>query len=229
MAVTADDNVWIVVPAFREAKAIRRTVGELRQTFPNVVVVDDGSPDSTADEALAAGAVVIRHPFNLGQGAALQTGMRYAVTRRATHVVTFDADGQHHVEDIVTMLDVLRKENVDIVLGSRFAGHAEGMSASRRLLLKAAVVFTNITTGVRLSDAHNGLRAMTGETAGRFQIEQDQMAHASEFIAEIGRLGLSYQEVPVTITYTDYSVQKGQKLSNSFRILIDLVVGWLLR
>jgi polyprenyl-phospho-N-acetylgalactosaminyl synthase len=173
--------------------------------------------------------VVISHPVNLGQGAALQSGLEYALRRGARFLATFDADGQHSVVDLVGMIEVLRNSPLDIVLGSRFAGQALGLSSARRLVLKAAVLFTNLTTGVRLTDAHNGLRVMTADAARRIELHQDQMAHASEFIAQIGRLGLRYREVPVTITYSAYSVEKGQRLSNGFRILSDLVSGWLQR
>jgi glycosyltransferase involved in cell wall biosynthesis len=222
-------RIWVVVPAFHEAPVIRRIVTELRARFPDVVVVDDGSQDMTAPEALAAGAVVVRHAINLGQGAALQTGIRYALARDAQYIATFDADGQHHVDDLVSMQDVLRQEHLDIVLGSRFLGRAEGLSLARRLFLKAAVLFTNLTTGVRLTDAHNGLRIMTAAAARRIEIRQDQMAHASEIVSQVGSLGLRWKEVPVTITYDAYSRAKGQRLSNSVRILTDLMAGWLSR
>ncbi len=220
---------WVIVPAFNESSVIGPSVRNLRSRFVNIVVVDDGSTDATAPAALAAGAVVLRHAVNAGQGAALQTGIDYALARGAAYVATFDADGQHQVEDLVTMLAALLDGTHDIALGSRFLGHAEGLPFMRRLVLKAAVRFTNLTTGLRLTDAHNGLRVMTAAAARRLHIHQDGMAHASELIEQIGRLGLCYAEVPVTITYSDYSKAKGQRLSNSFLILRDLFAGWLLR
>jgi polyprenyl-phospho-N-acetylgalactosaminyl synthase len=223
------DRAWIVIAAYGEATVVRQTVDGVRKVFRNVIVVDDGSPDRTADEAFGAGAVVLRHPVNLGQGAALQTGIQYALQRGAQFVATFDADGQHHVEDLVAMLGRLETSPLDIVLGSRFMGRAEGLPLARRLALKVAVVFTNLSTGVRLTDAHNGLRMMTAAAAARIELRQNQMAHASELVSEIRRLGLRYAEVPVTITYTDYSRSKGQRVSNGFRILSDLVLGWLQR
>jgi polyprenyl-phospho-N-acetylgalactosaminyl synthase len=226
---SARTAAWVVVPAFNEERVVGASVRELHTRFRNIVVVDDGSRDRTGEEALAAGAVVVRHVLNLGQGAALQTGIEYALLRGAEYVATYDADGQHHADDLERMLDVLREGRLDIVLGSRFLGHAEGMSAARRLVLRAAVVLTRMTTGVNLTDAHNGLRVMTAQAARRIHIVQDQMAHASELVSQIGRLGLRCAEVPVTITYTPYSVEKGQRLTNSVRILGDLVVGWLLR
>jgi glycosyltransferase involved in cell wall biosynthesis len=230
-AVTAglERVTWVVVPALNEAPVIRRSIGELRSLFPNVVVTDDGSEDATGEEALAAGAVVIRHPLNLGQGAAIQTGIDFALSRGAAYIATFDADGQHRVEDLRLMLEVLCKEQLDIVLGSRFLGRAHGMTRARSALIRTGALFTNLTTGVSLTDAHNGLRMMTFSTAKRLRICQDRMAHASEFIAQIGRLKLKVKEVPVTITYSAYSVAKGQKMTNSFRIVLDLFVGWLLR
>jgi polyprenyl-phospho-N-acetylgalactosaminyl synthase len=222
-------DTWVVVPALDEAPVIGACVRALRERFANVVVVDDGSRDGTGARAAEAGAVVVRHPLNLGQGAALQTGIEYALGRGAACIATFDADGQHRVEDLERMLEVLRAEGLDIVLGSRFLGAATGMPAGRRPLLKAGALFTRLTTGVRLTDAHNGLRVMTAATARRIRIRQDRMAHASELIAQIGQLGLRVKEVPVTITYSDYSIAKGQKMSHSFRILADLLVGWLLR
>jgi len=222
-------DVWIVVAAFNEVGMVGRVVRELLAICPNVVVVDDGSTDGTGEQALTAGAVVVTHVFNLGQGAALQTGLEYALARGAAYVATFDADGQHHAADLAHMTAALRREPVDIVLGSRFLGCTDNMPSSRRLLLRAAVILSKLTTGVTLTDAHNGMRVMTAEAARRLRISQNRMAHASELVAQIGRLGLRVSEVPVTISYTRYSLQKGQRLSDSLRILIDLFAGWLLR
>jgi polyprenyl-phospho-N-acetylgalactosaminyl synthase len=227
--VQVTGDLWVVVPAFEEAAVIGPVIRQIRAMCPHVVVVDDGSTDATGQEALSAGAVVVRHVLNLGQGASVQTGIEYALSRGAAYIATFDADGQHHVEDMLQMLGVLRERDLDVVLGSRFLGHAEGMSAGRRVVLRAAVALTNVTTGVKLTDAHNGLRVMTADAARRVRIVQDQMAHASEFVAQIARLGLRLAEVPVTITYTDYSVRKGQRVTGSVRILSDLIIGWLLR
>ena len=229
MTSALEARTWVVVPALDEARVIGRSLAELRAVFPAVVVVDDGSRDATASAARSAGAVVVRHPLNLGQGAAIQTGIEYALMQGAAYVATFDADGQHKAEDLQRMLAVLADENADIVLGSRFLGRTEGMSLARKMLLRAGVLFTNLTTGVKLTDAHNGLRVMTAATARRIRILQDRMAHASELIAQIGQLRLEVREVPVTITYSAYSVAKGQTMSDSFRVLADLFVAWLLR
>ena len=93
-------RAWVVIPAYQEAKVLRRVVMGVRRVAPRVVVVDDGSADATAQEALAAGATVLRHAVNLGQGAALQTGMDYALAQGAQFLFTFDADGQHPAESL---------------------------------------------------------------------------------------------------------------------------------
>src|SRR3981081_1494318 len=93
------DDVWIVIPVFNEESVIAEVVDRTRRTFPNIVCVDDGSSDDSADRLAGSGAHLVRHPVNRGQGAALQTGIAYALSRGAEYIVTFDADGQHRVED----------------------------------------------------------------------------------------------------------------------------------
>lgn len=222
-------SLWIVVPAYNEAKAIRTVVSSLRSQGYPVVVVDDGSADDTAGVARDAGAIVLRHLLNLGQGGALQTGITFCLESGARYICTFDADGQHRAEDIGGMWERLVAGGFDIVLGSRFLGDARGIPLSRTLLLKAAVLFTRLHSGLKLTDAHNGLRVMTAEAAARLKLKQMGMAHASEIIDQIAKLGLRYCEAPVSVIYTEYSKAKGQSALESIRILMDLIVGRTLR
>jgi glycosyltransferase involved in cell wall biosynthesis len=221
-------RIWVVIAAYNEAKVIARVVGEVARRGYHVVVVDDGSADDTADRAAVAAAVV-RHPVNLGQGAALQTGIDYALHQGADAIVTFDADGQHRATDIERLVAALREAPADFALGSRFLGDAIALSTARRLLLRAATVFTQLTTGLRLTDTHNGLRAMTRHGAEKIRLRQNRMAHASEILAQIAASGLAYVEVPVRIEYTAYSVAKGQRLGDALTILLDLFARRLYR
>lgn len=223
------ERVFIVIPAYNEGEVIGEVVRGLRPGWPRVVVIDDCSADATSDVAHAAGAVVLRHPVNLGQGAALQTGLRYALAQGAEAIVTFDADGQHRVQDIDVLLETQRQTGAEVVVGSRFLGSAEGMPALRRLVLRAAVVFTRLTSGVALTDAHNGLRLLMRSAAARLRIEQNRMAHASEIVDQFRALGLRVAEAPVTIRYTEYSLRKGQRLDNAFHILLELLVARLIK
>ncbi|GAA5180696.1 glycosyltransferase family 2 protein [Niveibacterium umoris] len=218
-------DVWVVIAAYNEGTVLSDVVRTVRAAFQNVVVVDDGSSDDTAEAAASAGAVVVRHPINLGQGAALQTGIDFALRAGADAVVTFDADGQHRVEDAQLMLERLWQNKWDVAIGSRFLGSAENIPPIRRMVLRLAALFTWATAGVRLTDAHNGLRAITAQAARKLRIRQNRMAHASEIIEMIGRSQLRVGEVPVKIIYTEYSLAKGQKLSNSIHIVLDLLMG----
>jgi glycosyltransferase involved in cell wall biosynthesis len=222
-------SVWVVVPAYNEQPTIQQVVFGLRRLCPNIAVVDDGSTDLTAVRARAAGANVLRHPINLGQGASLQTGIDFALENGASHIVTFDADLQHRPEDVPLVLKALTETSAEFALGSRFLGKANNIDASRKLLLKAALLFTRLATGLRLTDVHNGMRAMTRRGASVLRIRQNRMAHASEILQQIAKSRLPYVEVPVTVEYTSYSKAKGQKLSNSVSIMLELFTGALQR
>ncbi|MGZ4548160.1 MAG: glycosyltransferase family 2 protein [Blastococcus sp.] len=213
----------MVVPLYNEATVIADVVRGIREAFPQVVCVDDGSSDGSAVAARKGGAVVVQHPVNLGQGAALQTGIAYALRDpEMKYIVTFDADGQHQVSDAVAMIEKLRTGTADVVFGSRFLDSRTKPGRAKRTLLRAAVVYTNLTTKMRLTDAHNGLRAMSRAVAERLDIRQNRMAHASEIVEQIGSGGFRYAEHPVHIIYTDYSRSKGQSMLNSVNIVTEM-------
>ncbi len=218
-------HVWILMPAFNEEKVVFDVVKSVVKCFPKVLLIDDGSTDNTANFAKNAGAIVVRHPFCLGQGAALQTGFELLneIDPKGI-VVTFDADGQHQVGDIHNLIDALVNENADIVLASRFKGRAINIPFLKRLTLKFASFLISKFTRLIISDYHNGLRALHISIAASLSLEQYGMAHASEIISKINSLNLKYIEVPATIKYTTYSMRKGQSISNGFFILFDLII-----
>jgi glycosyltransferase involved in cell wall biosynthesis len=219
-----NDDTWLVIPLYNEEQVIGDVVAGALEKFSNIVCVDDGSRDDSGDVAQAAGAVVVRHPINLGQGAALQTGLSYALSDPGMkYVITFDADGQHQVSDAEAMLEILRADEVDVVFGSRFLDSNTRPPALKRALLKAAIAYSNASTKVRLTDTHNGLRALNRKAVATLDIRQNRMAHASEIIDQIGKAKLRYVEQPVHILYTDYSRAKGQSLLNSVNILAELI------
>lgn len=220
-----EGKTWLVIPLFNEAPVIQAVIEDARPVFPKVVCVDDGSSDGSADEAAAAGAVVVRHPINLGQGASLRTGLDWALgDPEADYFVTFDADGQHQVSDALTMVDMLATQPLDVVIGSRFLDDRTRVSPVKKAVLKTAVAFQRGSTGVHLTDAHNGLRAFNRRAASSIAITQNRMAHASEIVSEISRNELRWAEAPVHVVYTDYSRAKGQSVWNSVNILSDLFV-----
>lgn len=216
-------DVWIIVPAFNEAQIIGKVICDLRAAFAHVVCVDDGSRDTTADIALAAGAHVVAHPVNLGQGAAIQTGVEYARRRPGAAVfATFDADGQHRVSDVIAMTGRLRRGDVDIVIGTRFASaSADHTPRLKRLILQAAAWLSPASRRLGLTDSHNGLRVFNRTVADNLALTMSGMSHAGEFVALIDENGWRATEHPVEILYTDYSLSKGQPLLNGVNILFD--------
>lgn len=217
------NKTWVVIPMYNEATVVGKVIEGLLGTFPNVVCIDDGSRDGSVVVARNAGAVVVEHPVNLGQGAALQTGIEYALQDPQTDsIVTFDADGQHRVEDAAAMVERLRTESLDVVLGSRFLDSRTKLTTMKRIVLKVAALQMKLSTGLDLTDAHNGLRVLGRDVAGRINLTQNRMAHASELVHQLAAFKVRYVEHPVHIIYTDYSKAKGQSLLNSVNIVADL-------
>jgi glycosyltransferase involved in cell wall biosynthesis len=236
MALAEFDDLWVVVPVYNEDRVLGSVLDGLSAVFPHVCVVDDASTDNSGAVAAAfapAGARLVTHPVNLGQGAALQTGFDYALSDPLMRrVVTFDADGQHQVDDAVRLARRLG-EGFDVVLGSRFLRPAgpeaatwrpPAMGLAKRLVLRTAVAYTNFSVRLKLTDTHNGLRAMSRQAVGAMNLTQEGMAHATEILERISRAGLSHTEEAVRIEYSEYSKAKGQSLLNSINILVDLLV-----
>lgn len=215
---------WLVVPLYNEATVIYDVVRHARETFPNIVCVNDGSKDDSAALARAAGAVVVDHPINLGQGAALQTGITWVLSYTdAKYLVTFDADGQHRTCDAMRMIERAEREDLAFVLGSRFLTGEHQAGWLKKLVLSTAAKVTRARTGMNLTDSHNGLRVLRRDAATRLDLTMHRMAHASQIINQLASMGLPWAEEPVTIDYTDYSRSKGQSLLNGVNILTDMI------
>jgi len=214
-----------VVPAYNEASRIPATLRDLRLHARNIVVVDDGSQDETEARALEEGVWVVRHPINCGQGAAIQTGIDFALRQAAEIVVTFDGDGQHLASDIDSLIEPIVDGACDVVLGSRFLENTENLAAGRFLVLKAGVWFTRLVSGICVTDTHNGLRAFSRAAAERIRIRESRMAHASEILHQIQRLNLAYCERGVTARYNDEVRAKGQSSWSALEIAVRFLVG----
>lgn len=218
-------DTWLIVPVYNEGTVVGDVVADARQTFSNIVCVDDGSRDNSADVVLRAGAHLVRHPANLGQGAALQTGIEYALRQPGSrYFVTFDSDGQHQVADVKRLLDALSTGEVDLAIGTRFRGDTSHIPWVKRVVLRSVVALSPRLRTLQLTDSHNGLRAFTRPVAEQIHITQNGMGHASEIVGMVGRHGWRVTEVPVTILYTDYSRAKGQSIINGVNILFENVL-----
>lgn len=217
-------EVFILIPTYNEGEIIASTIEPLLKMGCTVVVIDDCSTDNTAEILKEFPIIYLKHLINLGQGAALQTGIDFSVANNAKYVITFDADGQHNYEDIPFLLTPIIEGKLDISLGTRFKRKQDiaQIPKLRRIILRAAVLVNGFFTGLWLTDAHNGFRAMNAYAISCIKLKENRMAHASEILSQIKQNGLRYDEIPVNIVYTDYSKMKGQSSLNSFNILIDL-------
>jgi glycosyltransferase involved in cell wall biosynthesis len=219
-------QVFVIIPAYNEGSMLASTLRPLVQQGYAVVVVDDGSHDDTWALLADLPVYALRHSINLGQGASLQTGMTFALQQGAEIIVHFDADGQHRVEDIAMLIAPVCAGEADVVLGSRFLRKTDSVHVPRmrRLMLRVAVLVNWMITGLWLTDAHNGLRALSRRAASQIELCENRFAHASEILLQIRHQRLRYTERPTTIVYTSYSLAKGQKPWNALHIVMDLVI-----
>ncbi len=223
-------KIFVVIPAYNVATVITRVLRELSESgFDNVIVVDDGSSDNTYDTAKKSSAFVLKHFINRGQGAALQTGTTYALSLGADIIVHFDGDGQMQVVDIETLISPLASNQVDIVLGSRYLHRKTKIPFIKRYIYFPIGKMVNLFfTGLWLTDAHCGFRALNRHAAETIQIRQDRMAHASEILEEININSLRYKEVPVTIIYHKFG-QGLLGINGALRTVADLIKAKLLK
>lgn len=215
----------IVIPAYNEEEKIRSVLRGVFSLYPlaQVVAVDDGSTDKTAMLAREAGATVVRHLVNRGQGSALATGTAYALQSDAEVIIHFDADGQMDAGEIKQLAEIIERGEAEVILGSRFLRSNKIPWSKQWLILPMARLVNFLFTGLWLSDAHNGFRALSANAARRIVINQDRMAHNSEIVRQIRTLGLKFKEMPMTVRYHCY----GQGLGDGLKIIKELLFGFL--
>ena len=218
-----NSNVCVIVPIFNEEQVVRSIVQSLVAEKFTTVIVDDGSSDNSLQSISDLSVKILKHSTNFGQGAALQTGFEFAKKNPNLEIfVTFDADGQHQTKDIKNIIAPIKENKVDIVFGTRFQDDKTQMPLLKRIILKLAIKYTNLSTGVPLTDAHNGFRAMNRAALNEMKLNLNGMAHASEIVTVAHKANLRVAEIPVEILYTKYSKAKGQSILNSINILSDL-------
>lgn len=214
-------KIFIAIPCYNESKHLLDVIKSVRE-YGEVVVIDDSSTDNSYLIAKNQGVKVIKHLVNRGQGAALETGDQYALRYGADIVVHFDSDGQHQASEIPNLIHPIVEGRADVVLGSRFKKKNNKTPFLKKwLILKPAILFQNYFYGVKLTDAHNGFRALSRKALEKIRITQDRMAHPSDIIEQIITNGLRYLEVPVTIKYHEF----GQGFMGGLKILRDIIFG----
>ena len=206
------DLAVVIVPAYNEGNIIGDVLAQLKGYFPHVICVDDGSDDDTHSRVRETGVIILKHPLNLGQGAALETGIRHGLDLNYEYFITLDGDGQHDPADALKMLES--------------STHVPWL---KKMVLKMGIVISRILHQIKISDVHNGLRVMNRQAANCLRFQHIDMAHASEIYDIIRDNNLKFIEHPVTLLYTSYSRAKGQSSSNSLNILTDLLLNYIKR
>ena len=218
------DRITIIMPLFNEGEVVQQVLLGLKKYFKNIIVIDDGSTDNSNNLLSLEPVTLLRHPINLGQGAAIATGFEYVkAIDDAFAVITFDADGQHAVEDAKLFAENILSCQEEIIFGSRFLGNEINIPFFKRYVLKLATFFTNLLTGMKLSDTHNGLKAIKKSCLNKLDLDINGYAFETQLISQISKHEIPYKELPTNIIYTDYSLNKGQSLRNGLIILEDII------
>ena len=220
-------KVYILIPLFNEASVIEQLIKDLSVVFKNIVVVNDGSTDNSLEILEKLDIHLINHPINLGQGSAISTGFSYIYETTAEALITFDADGQHSIEDAKKFAEEILTTDVDVIFGSRFLEHSKNIPLLKRFVIKSAARITNFISRISLTDTHNGMKAIRRDALYKLNINIDGYAFESELIQCVAKEKLGYSELPTNIIYTEYYMAKGQSIMNGFIILEDLFKLWL--
>jgi glycosyltransferase involved in cell wall biosynthesis len=222
------DKIYIIIPAYNEASLIPLVLKDLiNNGYKNIIVVDDGSTDNTSDIVKNFNVDLIRHPVNMGPGAAIKTGIDYALLKNAQIMITFDADGQHLAKDIPNLISPIINNQAEITLGNRFINNMSNVPVFKKIILKTGAFLMFLMYGILSSDSHNGLKAISKSAALKINIKSNGWEYCSEIIEEIMLKKIKYIEVPVTVKYSDYSIKKGQKIYNSFYIVSKMFLKWI--
>jgi glycosyltransferase involved in cell wall biosynthesis len=217
-------KIALVIPAYNEETMIASVIDDIRVTFKKkpydykIVVVDDGSKDKTAVVAKAAGAHVIKHVLNSGSGGATATGLSYAQQNDFDFAVTLDADGQHSAEDVLNGVELLRKSDIDLLIGSRLISK-EGMSQTKIIGNKGLSLITYLLFGINVTDSQSGLRLFSKKALAELHWKTSGYEFCSEMLWRAKQVGLIISEFPIKAIYTDYSKAKGQNNWNGFNIV----------
>jgi UDP-N-acetylglucosamine---dolichyl-phosphate N-acetylglucosaminyltransferase len=219
--------IHICIPVYNEGNVITSVLAEVQNGgYKDIIVTDDGSTDNTLQELeKAKGVVILKHSINRGKGAAIKTAIEFSKARNADIVVTMDGDGQHNPEDIAKMLKLI-DEGCSVVLGVRLNNH-KGMPFHKIIANYLGNFFTYLLYGLWVADSQSGFRAYSKKALNLIDTKTDRYEYDSEVIREIYRHKLKYAEIPIEVRYTEYSMNKKNKMNfkNGIKILLKMLIS----
>ena len=195
-------KITIGIPAYNEEKNIAKIITKLKKITDSIIVCDDGSSDMTSEIAKNLGVIVISHKKNMGYGAAIRTIFEKSAEIDSDILVTFDADGQHRIEDVSRVLHPLENNEADIVIGSRFLGKQSNVPNYRKLGIKVITQVTNSSIKTKLTDSQSGFRAYSKQVLSKISLSEIGMGISTEILIKASSEGLRITEVPITILYS---------------------------
>jgi glycosyltransferase involved in cell wall biosynthesis len=224
------EKIFIALPAYNEERVIAETIEEIRSHgYKHIVIADDGSTDNTFEKAKETGVHTVKHKINRGKGAATKTAMEASYLLGADIVVTLDSDGQHDPKDIKEIIKPILKRKCDVVLGSRLI-NPEGMPKYKILHNQLGNTLTWMLYGLWVTDSQSGFRAYSRKAIEFIDTRGDRYEFESEIIQEISRHKLRFEEVPIQVRYTDYSMNKpvkqslGNGIKTAYKLLLKKVL-----
>jgi glycosyltransferase involved in cell wall biosynthesis len=218
------DNLKVIIgiPAYNEEKNIGAIVAKLKKKYDYVLVCDDGSSDMTQTIASSLGAVVVKHPTNLGYGAAIKTIFNEAKKTDCDVLVTFDADGQHQISEIEHMLQPILDNEADLVIGSRFLGKTKDLPKYRKIGIKAITGLTNVMTGSKITDAQSGFRAYSKKVLKEISPTESGMGISTEILIKSSKKEMRIIEIPITISYEN-NMHSQEPISHGTSVIMSTI------
>jgi glycosyltransferase involved in cell wall biosynthesis len=221
----AKSTTFIVVPVYNESPVIKDTISSIKSAgFSNIIVVDDGSNDDTLNIIEQTGVLCFHHKINRGKGAAVKTGIEAAKLQGANIIVTMDGDGQHNASDIKKLIKPIKKDQCDVVLGTRTI-NTNVMPLHKVIANKTGNTITWLLNGLWVTDSQSGFRAFSRQATKTINTHSSHYEYETDVIREIKKHNLRFSEVPINVNYTEYSSKKPhrQNLTNGLKTLYKLI------
>jgi len=215
-------KITVGIPAYNEEKNIAKIIVKLKKIADKIIVCNDGSTDLTSEIAENLGAIVINHTKNRGYGSGIKSILEKSKEIGSELLVTFDGDGQHQVEDIKKIIEPIEKNEIDLVIGSRFLSGEQEVPQYRKLGIKLITKITNTNLKEKITDSQSGFRAYSKEVISKLKTSDMGMGVSTEILIKASSLNFKIAEVPITILY-DGNTSTHNPVSHGTSVLLSTI------